>query len=323
MKILLCSDACPQTTSYYYERALRAEGHDVVTLGPLFTEGDVFEWQHAEENANQWHGDGRFRRWDMLMRLPQHRDIETEPSGKRRALSGDGGCDVLLWIDAGLQRLSLDVTAVTVPTVALVGDLHCDEQLDQQVHHAQQFDHAFLQFKPDAEPIFKHHGIDAHWLPPCADPLLDLKGIDVDPIYDVGFIGSTNPEWHGRRVRVLSKLVDAGIEVQVESAMHEEAALFNRRCRVLFNYSMTDDLNMRVPESMISGRPLVTDTLPGLGSFGKPGAHYLSFSTDDEAIDQVQWALAEQYNHVGANGRKMILERHTYRHRIREILAVL
>jgi len=321
MRILLCADACPQTTAFFYERALRAEGHEVVTLGPLFTADDVDEWRNAEEQNTVFPGSGRHHRWRMLERLPQHRDIETQPSAEPYALAGAGGCDLVLWIDSGLHRLTLDLTGCTAPTVALVGDVRGDDVMGRQIQHARQFDLALLQFTPGAVKRFVAAGVNAQWIPPCADPDQHAWPGDVTPIYDVGLVGSTT--WaHDRRVSLLKQMQGAGIDVRVESHLHEEMALFHQRCRVLFNCSLDGDLNMRVPEAMISGRPLVTDRVEGIATFGQHDTRFLLYDTDDEAVAAVQSLLhcPGERARIGGHGHALARCQHTYGKRVAEIL---
>jgi hypothetical protein len=326
MKIIFASDSCPQSTCYYYERALRSLGHRVLTIGPIFNREDCEDWQNAEELNNKWKGPGRYTRWSTLKRLPQNRDYKTQAGGGpipvAAVIKDCNDYDALIWVDAGLHRLSLDLTGVEIPSVAIVGDVRGD-YLQPQMAHAKQFTQSFLQFTPGVVRTFTMAGLDTAVIPPAADRELHYTSSPVEPIWDVGFIGSTNRNWHGLRVQILEE-IDKHFELKVESALHQEMALFNKRCRVLFNCSLDGDMNMRVPESMISGRPLVTDSVHGLGSM-RSDKTMVTFSSPEEVIPIIKRLLDDEpwRERIGREAQNEILCRHTYQDRIKSIVNLL
>jgi len=329
MKILLCADACPQTTAYYYELALRELPHEVATLGPLFTADDLHRWKVAEQ-SNLWglgeeaaFGVGHpNRRYQILEKLPQHRDVVTWPNaGPWRLETSD--VDLVIWIDAGLDRLQLDLSDIEpyTRTVAIVGDLR--NQTARQIEHAAQFDRVYVQFTPGrAEEVRDRHGRPAGWLPPAADKQIHApQAVCPEKLFDVGFIGCTNPRTHPGRVSFLFALMDAGLDVAIDSQMHEEATLFYQRCVVLVNHSLDGDINMRVAETLASGGVLVTDDVEGIDEYRE--ACVCTFTSIAEGVEMARavcWEPEDKLQSLGEKSADAILDRHTYDHRVRQIL---
>lgn len=324
MKILLCADACPQNVSFYYERAMRSMGHSITTLGPLFTEHDLAEWKDSEGANNEFLAIGEDVRFSMLANLKRNRDyvlggkdpVEISPDIYR-------GHDLIVWIDSGQLRLHLSgLEKIDIPSIAIIGDTR--GRLESQIEHARQFSHVFVQFTPYTVLSFKSSGIqNIAWLPPAADEELHYHNGEVEQIYDIGFIGSTS-QWHRRRVDLLQQLYKE-FNVMIGAAIHQEMALMYKRCKLIFNCSLDGDINMRVPEAMMSGRALLTDSVVGLEAFGVNSFEYYGHEFLS-IVGTVKYLLSRDEGYLqsaAGAARKDILEGHTYKHRVKKILGVL
>jgi len=323
MRILLCADACCQSTCYYYERAFRVLKHDVVTFGPLFTVDDILEWKSVEDRYCAFSAVEKTQRWNTLRRLRQHRDYISTASPMPVSIPNID-VDLIIWIDSGPHRLRLTgLDRIDIPSIGIIGDVR--GQLKEQIAHARQFNHVFVQFTPSAIPAFKEAGIsNVSWLPPAADEDLHYHQGNVEPIYDIGFIGSISP-WHQRRVRLLGEL-RKNFDVLIGSAIHHEMALMYKRCKIVFNCSLDGDINMRVPEGMISGRPLVTDYVEGLNEFGVYYQEYYTEESDEQLIKAITYLLKQdQYyrDDLAQGAYNEIIGHHTYKHRAIQVLEIV
>lgn len=195
----------------------------------------------------------------------------------------------------------------------------------------------------------KGKGVHSYWLPLAADPdvwsdkpwtkeeeeeliaegnTLGLKALRdqrEEKVYDVAFVGNCyDPVRH----QVLGMLEDnfnfcwPGIE----GAIMEEGAKVYRQSRVGFNISSfygqkwDYDINMRVYEMMSCDIPIVTNYVPGMSYLGieqQPGV----YSYDD--LDGVLFAIQEALQCPVSHNRKFILNGHTYKHRVCDVLEIV
>jgi GT2 family glycosyltransferase/2-polyprenyl-3-methyl-5-hydroxy-6-metoxy-1,4-benzoquinol methylase len=328
LRIVLATAWTPISTSVYYERALRAAGHRVLTWGPHMDEATLAEWREAtERHALKPAGDAA-EKIRLLRGLCRPADVPAAPGQPSvgellRALPRDFRPDLFVWIDGGPGFLPLELERLDCPTVALVGDSHT--QLDWRLAYARAFGQVFLMFNRQHQEIFRAGGCrQVGWLPAACDPDVH-RAFDVAPAFDVVFVGQTNPRWHPDRVRLLARLRAAGLEVHVSSRVLEEMALALCRGRLVFNRSLAGDLNMRVFEALATGSCLLTDRLApeaGLGELFQDRVHLVAYGEDDlEALARHYLEHPEERRAIGRAGRRAVLARHTYAHRAAALLA--
>lgn len=69
----------------------------------------------------------------------------------------------------------------------------------------------------------------------------------------------------------------------------------------------------RVADALVAGSLLVTERSPALMAFGHEGVHYLAFSSPEEAVEKISWALLSENSVVvqgiAREGQRWILER--------------
>ena len=100
------------------------------------------------------------------------------------------------------------------------------------------------------------------------------------------------------------------------------------RARIGFNYSIANDVNMRIFEVMAGGALLLTNALPheDLARLGlEEGTHYAAYRSPDELMLQIDRYLAApgECRRIAEAGREVALRRHTYRHRMEQLLRVV
>ena len=110
---------------------------------------------------------------------------------------------------------------------------------------------------------------------------------------------------------MLERLVESGIDVRIESRILEEMALFYSRCRIAFNRSLNEDLNMRVFEALCSGSMLLTDRLPvesGLERLFQDRDHLVLYDDDSlEGLVSYYLENVEEREAIAAKGRASVL----------------
>lgn len=292
-RLLLLYHRDPTTTAAYLEAALRQVA-DVTTAG----EGQEV---HLDPRAHVFLP-------ELLSRLGRDFDAVLEVQGNSVEVSGQdqAGVPCAWWaIDTHLYYMN-----------------YC--------HHffrARAFDHVFVAQKQHVHRYQEWAWTAASWLPLAADPAV-FRPFPLEQTADVGFVGSVRAGLHEARRDLLGRLNRRFPRLSFARGLwREDAARFMSSCRLVFNRSLHEDVNMRVFEAASCARPLLTDRLPrdcGLEELFEDGRHLLLY--DDRDLEAVveRWladpASAEQ---VGAAAREHVLAHHTYAHRAAEVLRVL
>jgi hypothetical protein len=166
------------------------------------------------------------------------------------------------------------------------------------------------------------------WLPLAADPDV-WKPLAMDKDYDVGFGGNI---WCHER-RAMLERIEHRWKLGYFVGKPADLTLGYARSKVGFNVSgwygspIAYDVNMRVFEVLACGIALVTNFLPELTELGiLPEDTCLTYDSPDGAMSQIRVALQRGGVYradMGQRARRLILDGHTYRHRMEEALEIL
>ncbi len=251
-------------------------------------------------------------------------DVATVGPGHGRILCG-WDADAWIWVEAGggFPHGLLDPTKLGIPTAAWFIDSHSNMAWHRTLGMV--FDHVFEAQKAYVGQFDR----EAHWLPVACDPEIHTPLVGIEPDCDVVFVGhlyGSHP-WYQRRRDLLEELAKRYDLVVYEGAYGQDMAAAHARGRVVFNVSTAGDLNMRVFEGLCSGRPLVTDAVPGAGlsDLFTSGLQLFAYHDDAEAFGQIDRLLSypSTARLMGASGRKAVLAGHAYEHRARKMLEVM
>lgn len=138
-------------------------------------------------------------------------------------------------------------------------------------------------------------------------------------MYDVGFVGN---DTYPIRIKLLDSLAKKFKVLRTQTPPREPYAQALSNCKIIFNHSLEEDVNMRFFEAMSCGRLLLTDYLPQQDDFAVIGEHYDIFETEAELHSKVAEYLKDEKTRETMQGeaRNNIQKRHSYRHRLFEIL---
>jgi len=201
----------------------------------------------------------------------------------------------------------------------------CYWEIDNHIHLGrdldkyEKVDHVFV-----AQKFFLplYQGKKVSWLPLGADPKLHRRFEDEPAEYDVGFLGN---DTYARRSGLLDKIGKKYKLLRSTSKPGEDYSRKLSRCKILFNCSMDNDMNMRVFEAMSIGRLLVTDKVDGQDELFKDGVHYVSYH-DWESLDKVisyYLTHTKERERIAKTGAEFIRAKHTYFHRLEQIMTKL
>jgi glycosyltransferase involved in cell wall biosynthesis/2-polyprenyl-3-methyl-5-hydroxy-6-metoxy-1,4-benzoquinol methylase len=256
-----------------------------------------------------------------------------------------GKFDLFLNIDDGLRyRLPDDLR----PSAWWCIDTHIDYAWS--LEKARDFDLVFAAQRDGAERLQKDGIPSVHWLPLACDPeihagveqgALPLSpgegrgegGLQQQPLsnpkskienpksFDVCFVGNLIPGPRADLVRLIQQYFK---NVYVGQAYFEEMAGIYRRSRIVFNRSVANDVNMRVFEALSSGSLLLTNDLADNGQHGlfRDGVHLATYRDGHDLLDKLRFYLRRDdvRQRIAAAGRAEVLVKHTYRHRMEELL---
>ena len=230
--------------------------------------------------------------------------------------------DLVVVIQSGANIIT-GITELGCPTAYLSIDTWHDPR---EFTHAHQYDFVFLAQKAMVKYMRKIGACRAYWLPLGCDPAAH-KAEEGEIKFDIAFVGSTHFMVNRQRVarlKVLEEKFNLGFTFGLGT---DEMAQAYAQTRLIFNASIAKDVNMRVFEALATGKPLVTNReadANGLFELFEDGKHLITY-TDEDLVAQVQRCLdnPEWAAEIGAAGQKEVLEKHTYGHRVRELLDVL
>ena len=238
------------------------------------------------------------------------RDAERIPDGYELYLRVDHGDDYAVPLPDRLR-----------PSVFYAIDTHLPHSWRKIQRMAGRFDAVFCAHRDGAERL-----PNAEWLPVACD--WELHGEPAGagaPAHDVAFIGNDGGV---PRKFYLQALRERYPHSFIGPADHTQLAAIYGRYRVGFNYSIADDVNMRIFEILAAGALLVTNALRhgDLSSLGlEDGKQLALYRSPGELMERIDYYLAhpEERRAIAASGRALVRERHTYTHRLRALLGAV
>lgn len=302
LKILFCRGSQPYDHAFYFERALR-ERHNVITYGPVVTDGNLKGWQLEDLGADTTEADIPYftadlgRVLDMLPWVP----------------------DLFFYTRTLLNYHMFGIKAMPCPTACFV--LDPDYLTDYEMSIARHFDYVFISQKDWIEK-FRINGMkNVFWLTHACDPALH-GGDRRKKTHDVTFIGTLTPE----RQEALNRL-SARFNVHCERSFGKKAADAYAQSKIVFNMSSRGEINMRVFEALASGSFLITDRsdASGLTELFRDGEHLAYYGSDEELYDRIGYYLRHEQERedIAQAGMREVMENHTYGKRVEAMIDIM
>lgn len=230
-------------------------------------------------------------------------------------------CDGYLWVESGASSYPIRLDRSLVPTAGYLIDVHLHLQLS--LLQSALFDVVFVAQRDYVDAV-RAVNPNTHWLPLAAPAwFLDLPR---HPKYDVGFVGSLA---QSERRRLIIQAIGARFSTNVLSRHYSVADMADvyASSRVVVNPPVHGDVNMRFFEAMACGAALLSPPLSnGLDDLATPGKQFeiASFASVEGVVTAVEELLASgRAGEMGARARELVRARHTYMHRLAEVLEHL
>lgn len=296
------------TTAIYLKHAL-AKFCRVTTIGPAFPDEMLDRWQ--------------LREIPLPETVPHHIETEFEPDMVKIVTDTPQAelPDLYFWVESVMGHFPENLSALRCTKVCFLIDSHLSNRKWHLIW-GKQFDYVFIAQR-EYVPEFRCHGINAHWLPLGCDPILHGRQATAK-LHDISFVGSTL--FNDRRLALLNVLKNACQLYQERCYLQQMARVFSES-KIIFNNTVKRDLNMRVFEALCSGSLLLTDPAPhsGLEELFRDGEDLAIYRSDAVLPAKVRFYLdnPELRELIAARGLQLVLNAHTYRHRMADMLDVL
>jgi hypothetical protein len=161
----------------------------------------------------------------------------------------------------------------------------------------------------------------AQWLPVACDPGLYPQG-DLSAAWDLAFVGTDGAV---PRKFYLQALRERYPNSFIGRADYRQLGSIYARARIGFNYSIANDVNMRIFEILAANTLLLTNALRGddLRRLGlEDRMHLILYHSPQELLEQIDYFLAhpDERQRIAQAGGALVRERHTYVHRMKQLL---
>jgi len=297
IRVALVGIYYPMAMLRYFERALeRRDDVELITVGPYT--GNWIPWNGGMQLQPKY---AKIPNVSLPQSMIRQKSMPAQ-------MLGQYDIDVDLWleVDAGFF---LDPR----PSSGIVAHVATDPHALNYDRQRQLADYFFCMQTP-----YMKEG-DIH-LPYAYDPEVHYPE-DIAQSIDVCMIGLH----YENRTNLVNRLVDRGLTVHYSiGAIFDEYRRYYNRSRVGINWSSLQDLNARVFELAAMGIPAVQNTVPDMSKFFTAGEHYFNFTTLDEAVEQVMYAIKnpDDAERVAMAALKAV-KPHTWDARIQTILETV
>ena len=187
-----------------------------------------------------------------------------------------------------------------------------------------------MAIKKDFDMIFVCHKdyLDSYrdrpsfWLPPACDPALHKK-LNLPKIYDIGFVGNLDKRVYRERVETLEKLSKKFKVGLFHKVYGEDMVKILNQSKIIFHKSFNHDLSTRVFDALSCGSFLLADRIrDGMTDLFEDRKHLVLYDSLADLEEKIAYYLSheEEREKIAAEGRKEVLEKHTFRHRAQFIL---
>lgn len=229
--------------------------------------------------------------------------------------------DLIIEIDGGGYCHLEGYKDIDIPKVYWAINSHDSYKFKIKKIIIHDFDYKFIAQK-EFVPLFKEIVDNVFWLPLAADPDIH-KRYNVPQIFDVGFVGSSDPRKYLNRMKILNKLSKRYSVLSVEGIWGKNMSKIYNISKIGFNMSLAGDLNMRVFEVMSCGTMLLTDRIEnGITDLFKDKKHFVMYKDEEELNELIQYYLinGDEREKIAKEGQKEVHENHTYDNRVQYML---
>ena len=248
-------------------------------------------------------------------------------------LTMHGKYDLTLHVDWGedglLPAIPYTLLDAPHPNVYICSDTHIG--YDYRLKTAKKFDLVLCNQLRGVQEFEKQGIQNVFWHPNAFHPLAYNQGV-MDPQtgwktcavlkrHDVCFIGHANTMG---RIEFLDTMFKAFPNFFYGQKLFDQAATVFNESKIVLNQAWSDDINMRVFESMGSGSLLLTPRVPTVEMLFTDGVHCVMYDSTKDAIEKAHFYLAhdEEREKIAKAGYDLVHEKHTYAVRAKRMIEL-
>ncbi len=232
------------------------------------------------------------------------------------------GYDLYLRIDHGDYKY--DISADLRPSAFYAVDTHLDKPYLKIKEQAVHYDHVFCAQKNGADKLKRDTGVNAVWVPIGCDPEKH-KNLRLEKKFDVAFVGTEGKKnLRGELLKMLACRYRNSFIGKAESALLSN---IYSSAKIGFNYSINNDINMRIFEILSCGGLLITNFIKenGFEELFSDGENVVVYHNPDELFKKIDYYLAhhQERKRISDEGYKLAINHYTYLHRFKEMLSYI
>ena len=164
----------------------------------------------------------------------------------------------------------------------------------------------------------------ATWIPAACDLEWHGGGSSGPRRFDVGFVGTDGGL---PRKLYLQEIRERYPRSAIGWAPHTRIGETYRSSKLVFNYAIRNDINMRVFEALGAGRCLLTNAIRdnGFEELFRDREHLVVYHSPQELWELLDYYLThdEEREAIARRGHALVVACHTYVHRVQTMLQVL
>ncbi len=230
--------------------------------------------------------------------------------------------DLYLRIDHGDYKH--DIPSHLRPSAFYAIDTHLEHPFSKIREQAKHYDFVFCAQKDGVAKLKKRANISAHWVPVGCDPEIHRR-LPGAKRFDFGFVGTNGK--NNPRLDYLNWIREHHPQSFVGKAAYSRMGRIYSKSRIGFNYSIANDVNMRIFEVMACGALLLSNRLRdnGLEDLFDTGRHMALYGGRGEFEEKAARYLsdAREREKIAEAGYQEALKRHTYRHRVTQMFDIM
>ena len=252
-----------------------------------------------------------------FLRACQELGIQYDHIWMRDAARVTGSYDLYVRIDHG--DYGADLPDRLRPRVFYAIDTHLPKSWKRIRQVASRYDLVCCAQRRGAEAL--HNGV---WVPLGWDPGFHAARSGAEKRWDVAFVGTDGGVPRKFYVQLLRERYPRS---RIGHAPHTELGAIYGAAKIGFNYSIRDDVNMRMFEIVGAGALLVTnrlshDDFERLGLY--EGEQYVGYRDARELCATIDTYLKQDTRREAiAKAGAQAARRHTYRHRLQQLLTAV
>lgn len=232
--------------------------------------------------------------------------------------------DLVLFIEGGsFQLFPINIHKINAITAWYGIDTHTN--FKKHVAISKLFDITFISQKEYLSKISNLTNKITHWLPLAFDESIIVENGENESVkkYDIAYVGSMDSEVHPVRFRLINKIRETNLKKFIGTCSTSNMYKIYKDSKCVFNYSINNDLNMRVFEAIGNGSILFTNKIIGNGlqELFEEGLDYIIYSEDSFEYDLGELTKKLNLFNSYSNLRiEKVHKFHKYSNRIKSLL---